>query len=111
MRDDHERLDDIRAPIEAIDAHLERGTLSDGLVYDAVRVRLIEIGEAVKDLDPALRTSASNRSRVARSIGESGMAACRDIDHRPVLQIEENDCSALGTRQRSHRSPQIDVGR
>jgi uncharacterized protein with HEPN domain len=55
VREDLERLDDIRAAIAAID--LERGTLSDGLVYDAVRVRLIEIGEAVKDLDPALLVS------------------------------------------------------
>jgi uncharacterized protein with HEPN domain len=30
--------------------HLVRGDLSDGLVFDAVRVRLIEIGEAVKAL-------------------------------------------------------------
>jgi hypothetical protein len=28
--------------------------LADGLVFDAVRVRLIEIGEAVKDIDPKL---------------------------------------------------------
>lgn len=38
----------------AIDAHLRRGGLDDGLIYDAVRVRLIEIGEAVKDIDPDL---------------------------------------------------------
>lgn len=36
--------------IEAIRAHVARGSLSDGLVFDAVRVRLIEIGEAVKAL-------------------------------------------------------------
>lgn len=36
------------AAIDAIRAHLERGDLHDGLVFDAVRVRLIEIGEAVK---------------------------------------------------------------
>lgn len=29
-----------------------RGDLTDGLVFDAVRVRLIEIGEAVKALPP-----------------------------------------------------------
>jgi uncharacterized protein with HEPN domain len=29
---------------------MRRGDLADGLVYDAVRVRLIEIGEAVKSL-------------------------------------------------------------
>lgn len=31
-----------------------RGDLHDGLVYDAVRVRLIEVGEAVKSIDPTL---------------------------------------------------------
>jgi uncharacterized protein with HEPN domain len=49
-RRDRQRLDDILAAIGAIRAHLARGDLSDGLVFDAVRVRLIEIGEAVKAL-------------------------------------------------------------
>jgi len=49
-RRDRQRLDDILAAISAIRAHLVRGDLSDGLVFDAVRVRLIEIGEAVKAL-------------------------------------------------------------
>jgi uncharacterized protein with HEPN domain len=48
-RRDVERLDDVLAAIEAIRAHLRRGDLNDGLVYDAVRARLIEIGEAVKN--------------------------------------------------------------
>ncbi len=47
-RRDRQRLDDIQAALDAIDGHLKRGDLSDGLVCDAVRVRLIEIGEAVK---------------------------------------------------------------
>ena len=42
------------ASADAIAAHLERGSLSDGLIFDAVRVRLIEIGEAVKSIDPTL---------------------------------------------------------
>jgi uncharacterized protein with HEPN domain len=45
-----QRLLDVQAALDAIDAHLRRGDLSDGLVFDAVRVRLIEIGEAVKAL-------------------------------------------------------------
>lgn len=53
-RRDDERLADVIASAEAIRSHLERGGLDDGLVFDAVRVRLIEIGEAVKDIDPAL---------------------------------------------------------
>jgi uncharacterized protein with HEPN domain len=53
-RPDAERLEDIRAVIEAIRSHVARGELTDGLVFDAVRVRLIEIGEAVKDLPAEL---------------------------------------------------------
>jgi uncharacterized protein with HEPN domain len=45
------------AAIDAIRAHLERGDLHDGLVFDAVRVRLIEIGEAVKALPAELLAS------------------------------------------------------
>jgi len=45
-RRDAERFADILDAIDAIRSHLQRGDLSDGLVYDAVRVRLIEIGEA-----------------------------------------------------------------
>jgi hypothetical protein len=50
VRSDPQRLDDIAAAAPAIESHLERGTLADGLIFDAVRVRLIEIGEAVKDI-------------------------------------------------------------
>jgi uncharacterized protein with HEPN domain len=47
---DRQRLSDIQAAIDAIRSHLQRGDLADGLVYDAVRIRLLEIGEAVKAL-------------------------------------------------------------
>ena len=53
-RSDRERLLDILEAGAAIAEHLRRGPLSDGLVFDAVRVRLIEIGEAVKDVSPEL---------------------------------------------------------
>ncbi len=56
-RHDDERLADIIDAITAIRSHLARGDLSDGLIFDAVRVRLIEIGEAVKLLDPNLVAS------------------------------------------------------
>jgi len=51
-RRDEERLGDIADALEAIRRHLQRGGLGDGLVFDAVRLRLIEIGEAVKGIDP-----------------------------------------------------------
>jgi len=47
---ERQRLSDIQAVIDAIRSHLQRGTLADGLVFDAVRIRLLEIGEAVKAL-------------------------------------------------------------
>ena len=49
-----ERLEDVSAAIEAIRGHVARGEITDGLVFDAVRVRLIEIGEAIKDLPAEL---------------------------------------------------------
>jgi uncharacterized protein with HEPN domain len=54
---EQQRLADIQAAIDAIRAHLQRGDLSDGLVFDAVRIRLLEIGEAVKALPDELLDS------------------------------------------------------
>jgi uncharacterized protein with HEPN domain len=56
-RHDNERFADILDAITAIRNHITRGDLSDGLIFDAVRLRLIEIGEAVKLLDPKLAAS------------------------------------------------------
>ena len=53
-RFDGDRLEDITAAIHAIRSHMLRGDLDDALVLDAVRVRLIEIGEAVKALSAEL---------------------------------------------------------
>ncbi len=41
-------LADIAEAITAVERYLEAGTLAGGVVYDACRARLIEIGEAVK---------------------------------------------------------------
>ena len=58
------RLEDILLACDAIDAHLGRGPagdpFADGLVFDAVRVRLIEIGEAAKDLPADLTATVHN---------------------------------------------------
>lgn len=53
-REDADRLQDIIAAIDAIADHLRHGSMDDGLVFDAVRIRLVEIGEAVKAVDAAL---------------------------------------------------------
>jgi uncharacterized protein with HEPN domain len=52
-----QRLEDVAEAITAIRAHMQRGGLSDGLVFDAVRIRLLEIGEAVKALPAELLAS------------------------------------------------------
>ena len=49
-----ERLGDIQAACEAIAAYRTREGVDDDIVFDAIRVRLIEIGEAVKDIDPQI---------------------------------------------------------
>ena len=54
---ERQRLADIQAAIEAIHSHLQRGDMSEGLVFDAVRIRLLEIGEAVKALPAELLSS------------------------------------------------------
>ena len=54
-RHDRQRLEDILAAIDAIRAHLTRGELSDALVFDAVRVRLIESSHAIPRRDSRTR--------------------------------------------------------
>jgi uncharacterized protein with HEPN domain len=56
-RHQRDRLEDVIAACTAIEAYLGRADkkeLVDGLVLDAVRMRLLEIGEAVKALDADL---------------------------------------------------------
>ncbi len=70
------RLRDIIAAAEAIRGHLARGSLDDGLIYDAVRVRLIEISEAVKGIEPEMLDGEP-------SIPWSDVAGMRDyLTHR-----------------------------
>lgn len=65
---EQQRLADIQAAIDANRSHLQRGDLSDGLVFDAVRIRLLEIGEAVKALPAGMLSSQPNIpwSQIAR---------------------------------------------
>lgn len=50
-RSDAEVLEDIAAAISSIRSHLQHGPISVEIVMDAVAMRLLEIGEAVKALD------------------------------------------------------------
>jgi uncharacterized protein with HEPN domain len=91
-RQDAARLGDIAEALAAIRGHLTRGDLHDGLVYDAVRVRLIEIGEAVKGIDPDLlddvpgvpwKEIARMRDHLAHHYF--------DTDHAIVQDVVDND--------------------
>ena len=89
-RSDRDRLLDVLEAGAAIAEHLRRGPLSDGLVFDAVRVRLIEIGEAVKDVSPELlsrqpliswRQVATMRDQLAhRYVATSHAIVARTVD-------------------------------
>ena len=53
-------LTDVLGALEAIAGYLTQGSLDQGIIYDACRARLIEIGEAVKHLDPELTDQESD---------------------------------------------------
>ena len=101
-RHDASRLTDVIGAIDAITAHLTRGDLNDGLVYDAVRVRLIEIGEAVKGIDPDLLATEPD-------IPWSAIARMRDhlahryfdTDHAIVRDVVDNELQPLLTAARA----------
>jgi hypothetical protein len=64
---ERQRLADIQAAMNAIRSHLQHGDLSDGLIFDAVRIRLLEIGEAVKALPDDLLATQPSIPWAARS--------------------------------------------
>ena len=96
MRTTDQRLDDVLAAAAAIQSHLSRGTLADGLVFDAVRVRLIEIGEAVKDFDPELLANEPDISWVDVARMRDHLAhRYFDTDHEIVTATVEHDLPPL----------------
>jgi uncharacterized protein with HEPN domain len=95
-RRDDERLADIIASAGAIASHLERGGLDDGLVFDAVRVRLIEIGEAAKDIDPdVLATEPGIAWRDVAGMRDHLAHRYFDTAHLIVQATVENDLPPL----------------
>jgi uncharacterized protein with HEPN domain len=93
---ERQRLADIQAAIDAIRSHLQRGDLSDGLVFDAVRIRLLEIGEAVKAL-PAERLSSQPTIPWAQISRLRDRLAHRyfDTDHAVLQATVDNDLPEL----------------
>ncbi|NLA36747.1 MAG: DUF86 domain-containing protein [Actinobacteria bacterium] len=81
-----------------IAVHLERGPLDDDLISDAIRMRLIEVGEAVKDIDQSVldlepsvpwRDVAGMRDVLAHRYFESSAQIIRaTVEHDlPALQV------------------------
>jgi uncharacterized protein with HEPN domain len=95
-RKDTARLGDIVAAVDAIRGHLTRGGLDDGLVYDAVRVRLIEIGEAVEGIDPSVLDDVARVpwKEIAR-MRDHLAHRYFDTDHAIVQDVVDNDLDAL----------------
>ena len=101
-RQDVARLGDILAAIEAINDHLSHGGLQQGIVYDAVRVRLIEIGEAVKGIDSALLDTEPTVPwrAIARMRDHLGHRYF-DTDHAVVADVVDNELIPLATAVRA----------
>ena len=95
-RHDRERLDDIVDAITAIRGHVARGDLSDGMVFDAVRVRLIEIGEAIKAFPSELlatepQTAWTDIARMRDHLAHRYF----DTEHRYVSHAVNHDLGPL----------------
>jgi uncharacterized protein with HEPN domain len=73
-RSPEERLRDVLEAVAAVEDHLTHGTLHEGMVFDAVRMRLIEIGEATK----ALRTLRPDLLATEPEIDWTGVMRMRD---------------------------------
>ncbi len=101
-RHDASRLADVVEAIEAIKDHLTRGSLDDGLVYDALRVRLIEIGEAVKGISPDLLDTEPDVPWKAIARMRDHLAhRYFDTDHAIVQDVVANELEPLLNAVRS----------
>jgi len=113
-RRDESRLTDIDESIDAIRSHLTKGDLNDGLVHDAVRVRLIEIGEAVKALDPSLLATEPDVAWKAIARMRDHLAhRYFDTDREIVHDVVDNELAPLRTavgaiRRRLAEGPEPD---
>jgi uncharacterized protein with HEPN domain len=96
-RRDRQRLDDALVAIAVIREHRGRGDLSDGLVFDAVRVRLIEFGGAVKAIshellehEPAIPWAqvAGMRDRLAHRYFDTSHAILKATVEHDLPELE-----------------------
>lgn len=95
-RHDASRLADIVEAVDAIRDHLTKGDLRDGLVYDAVRVRLIEIGEAVKAISgEVLETRPDIPWNAIARMRDQLAHRYFDTDHAVVQDVVDNELAPL----------------
>lgn len=95
-RIDAARLADIVEAVEAIDCHLGRGDLSDGLAYDAVRARPIESGEAVKSIRAGLlETEPDIPWKAIARMRDHLTHRYFDTDHAIVHDVLDNELTPL----------------
>ena len=96
MNRDRRRLADIEAACLAIQSHLAQDGLESGTIFDAVRVRLIEIGEAVKDLSPdILATEPDIPWRQIARMRDHLVHRYFDTSHALVQEVVDQDIEPL----------------
>ena len=93
---DQDRLTDIAEAAAAIELYLSRGTLDIEETYYACRARLMEIGEAVAHLSPAL--TLANPNIPWREISGMRNVLIHDYDNVSFAEVAgtiDNDLPAL----------------
>ncbi|KQM81267.1 DUF86 domain-containing protein [Agromyces sp. Leaf222] len=104
-RTERDRLEDIAVACGVISEYITRTDIDEPIVFDAIRVRLIEIGEAVKDL--STETIASEPE-----IPWAMIARMRDLlvhryfdtTHAIITTTARDDVPRLGAAVRRLRS-------
>ena len=92
-RSDGDALDDIAAAITSIRSHLQHGPISVEIVMDAVAMRLLEIGEAVK----ALSTETTDTEPQIRWREIAGTAAPAQQEASPPRASALTPAALVGT--------------
>lgn len=105
-----ERLQDIAAACDAIARYERRIDSDDEIVFDAIRARLIEIGEAVKDLGIEL-TQTEPGIPWAEIAGMRDYLARRyfDTTHAIVMTTARSDIPLLAAAVQRMRSREPDA--
>lgn len=103
---------DIQVACAAIASYIARDDVGDDIVFDAVRVRLIEIGEAVKDIDPKHLAGEAGIPWIEISRMRDQLAhRYFDTAHSVVRATAKNDVPALAAAvERLYRRTYRDAG-